>query len=116
MEAARREVLEETGLEVKVDRLVWHVEEVSKKRGQRYVNYFTANIQGGQYALGKDPEFDDHDQVLREIRFVGPEEMKSIEYIYPAFLKKEIWAILRSRENSEEEIHCTYRIREEFSV
>ena len=35
MEAAKREVLEETGLHIRVIDLVWHVEEVSPKRGQR---------------------------------------------------------------------------------
>ena len=33
MEAARREVLEETGLHVRVIDLVWHVEEVSPSMG-----------------------------------------------------------------------------------
>ena len=38
-EAAVREVKEETGLDIEVGSLVWHVEEVSE-RGQRFVNFF----------------------------------------------------------------------------
>jgi ADP-ribose pyrophosphatase YjhB (NUDIX family) len=57
-EAAVREVFEETGLEIRISRLLWHVEEVSETRGQRFVNFFLAEKTGGVLALGADPEFD----------------------------------------------------------
>ena len=57
-QAAAREVKEETGLDVEVGRLVWHVEEVSE-RGQRFVDFFLADVIGGELGLGMDPEFDE---------------------------------------------------------
>lgn len=92
-EAAVREVLEETGIEVEIDRLIWHVEEVSG-RGQRFVNFFTAHITGGNLKLGLDPEFDEDNQVLREVGFFSREEIMKLENIYPEYLKDEFWKVL----------------------
>ncbi|MEG2200108.1 MAG: NUDIX hydrolase, partial [Anaerovorax sp.] len=39
-EAAVREVKEETGLDIKIGNLLWHVEDVTPERGQRFVNFF----------------------------------------------------------------------------
>ena len=57
LEAAVREVEEETGLDIEVQKLLWHVEEVSE-RGQRFVNFFLGEMTGGTLELGEDPEFD----------------------------------------------------------
>lgn len=94
-EAAAREVKEETGLDVTVTKLVWHVEEVSG-RGQRFVDFFLADIVGGQLGLGMDPEFDENGQVLREVKFLDREEIKKIKYLYPEYLRDEFWAIHES--------------------
>ncbi len=91
-EAAAREVKEETGLDVNVTRLVWHVEEVSK-RGQRFVDFFLADVVGGNLQLGEDPEFDENGQVLREVKFLTREEIKEIKYLYPEYLREEFWVI-----------------------
>lgn len=91
-EAAAREVKEETGLDVNVTRLVWHVEEVSK-RGQRFVDFFLADVVGGDLQLGEDPEFDENGQVLREVKFLTREEIKEIKYLYPEYLREEFWVI-----------------------
>ena len=40
--ASIREVMEETGLEIEVGDLLWHVEEVSPERGQRFVKRMPA--------------------------------------------------------------------------
>lgn len=90
-EAAVREIKEETGLEVEVDKLIWHVEEVSKERGQRFVNFFTANIIGGKLELGEDPEFSEDEQVMRELRFFSREEIQKLENVYPSYLRDELW-------------------------
>lgn len=91
-QAAVREVKEETGLDIQVSRLVWHVEEVSD-RGQRFVDFFLADIVGGELSLGMDPEFDENGQVLREVKFLTREEIKNIKYLYPEYLREEFWAI-----------------------
>ena len=93
-EAAAREVLEETGVSVEVRRLIWHVEEVSPERGQRFVNFFLAEILEGEAVLGQDPEFDAEHQVLRELAFFSKEEVMGLPNVYPEILRDEIWAVL----------------------
>ena len=89
-QAAAREVLEETGLQVEIGGLIWHVEEVSE-RGQRFVNFFRATVTGGQMKLGRDPELGDSDQVLADIRFMSREEVAALDNLYPEFLRHELW-------------------------
>lgn len=89
-QAAVREVLEETGLEIETGGLIWHVEEVSE-RGQRFVNFFRAKVTGGELKLGTDPEFSEENQVLAEIRFMTREEVAGLENVYPEFLRSELW-------------------------
>lgn len=96
-EAAVREVLEETGLTVRINRLLWHVEEVSETRGQRFVNFFLAEKTGGTLGLGADPEFDRENQVLREARFLSKKEILGLERVYPEYLKTELWEALEPK-------------------
>ncbi len=93
-EAAERELFEETGLIIHVVDLLWHVEEVSPERGQRFVNFFLAKAIGGRLELGADPEFGADQQVLKETRFVSREEIQGFENVYPEALREEIWEIL----------------------
>ncbi len=116
VEAAGREMLEETGLQVRVEELVWHVEEVSSKRGQRFVNYFAASAEGGQFGLGWDPELGPDGQVLREIRFMDRSQVETIPHLYPAFLRDEVWDILKRRKEGMPRIHSVYRNREQYNV
>jgi len=96
-EAAVREVHEETGLEIEVKRLLWHVEEVSESRGQRFVNFFLASIEGGELSLGSDPEFDDNHQVLKETRFFSKQEINKLKRVYPEYLRTELWEALEPK-------------------
>ena len=108
-EAAAREVLEETGLVIEVGAMLWHVEEVSPARGQRFVNFFAARIKGGSLELGTDPEFDGAHQVLREVRFFSRGEIEKLPHVYPEFLRSELW------EQSPEELFSgrdCFRLRE----
>jgi 8-oxo-dGTP pyrophosphatase MutT (NUDIX family) len=89
-DAAIREVLEETGLIVSVGRLLWHIEEVSAERGQRFVNFFLGRVIGGKEELGEDPELGD-DQVLDGIGYFSKEEIRELKHIYPGFLADEEW-------------------------
>ena len=90
-QAAVREVKEETGLDVEIEKLIWHVEEVSESRGQRFVNFFLANIVGGELELGYDPELLGQEQVMKEVRFVSKEELLGFEHVYPEYLRNELW-------------------------
>ena len=97
VEAAIREVKEETDLDIDIKGLLWHVEEVSD-RGQRFVNFFLGEIKEdtAEAVLGFDPELDADNQVLREVRFMSREEMTDLEVLYPEFLKDEFWQLLES--------------------
>ena len=88
--AVMREVMEETGLEIKTKGLIWHIEEVSE-RGQRFVNFFKARVTGGELGLGDDPELPANGQVLSEVRFMSREEVAQLEHVYPEFLRTELW-------------------------
>lgn len=99
IEASQREVMEETGLQVKITGVAWHIEEVSKDRGQRFVNYMVAEIVSGELSLGSDPEFDMEHQVLKEVKFLSKEEINNLEHVHPTFLNEEVWGILASEPN-----------------
>jgi ADP-ribose pyrophosphatase YjhB (NUDIX family) len=105
-DAAIREVLEETGLIIRVGRLLWHAEEVSQERGQRFVNFFLGNIIGGKEELGEDPERGD-DQVLAELKFFSREDIAQIEHLYPDYLRDEVWDELTVEAGRD-----SYKIRE----
>jgi len=96
-QAAIRETKEETGLDVDIKMLLWHVQEVSEKRGQRFVNFFLAEPKGGTLGLGTDPERQPDAQVLKEACFMSQEEIADIEVLYPEYLKDELWHVLSKK-------------------
>ncbi|MCQ2547115.1 MAG: NUDIX hydrolase [Clostridia bacterium] len=93
--AGIREVKEETGLNIEMKGLLWHVEEVSE-RGQRFVNFHLAKASciRDDLKLGTDPELDADEQVLREIKFMRKEEVAALGNIYPEWLRYEFWGML----------------------
>ena len=107
LEAAVREVREETGIDVEIIQLIWHVEEVSPERGQRFVNFFLGKSIGGELALGTDPERGKNEQVMEEVMFVCREKMQGLEVLYPEYLKNELWEFLESKQP----LPVTYKIR-----
>ena len=107
-QAAVREIREETGLDIAVRRLLWHVEEVSPVRGQRFVNFFLAVVTGGALKLGADPEREGGEQVLAEARFMSKEEVGRLETVYPAYLRDELWSLLAEGITG----HNPFKIRE----
>ena len=88
--AAVREVKEETSLDISVDRMLWHVEQLKNDGQQRYVNFFLAHVTGGELILGEDPEFDEAGQVLREVRKVSMDELADLPNVYPEFIRNEL--------------------------
>jgi len=105
-EGAIREMKEETGLDIEVDHLVYHVEEKCTD-GLRCTNYFTAHIVGGNMALGYDPEFDENNQVLSELAFFSKEEIESLPNVYPNIIRDELWEFAPNY-NPE---HTVWRVR-----
>lgn len=99
IQASIREVKEETGLDITITGMAWHMEEVSQARGQRFVNYMVGKVNGGQLNLGKDPELDDDKQVLREVAFMSKEEIDRLDNVFPDFFRNEIWDILDEEPN-----------------
>ena len=99
IQASIREVKEETGLDITITGMAWHMEEVSQVRGQRFVNYMVGKVNGGQLNLGKDPELDDDKQVLREVAFMSKEEIDRLDNVFPDFFRNEIWDILDEEPN-----------------
>lgn len=92
-EAAIREVREETGIEINLKGLLWHVEEVSE-RGQRFVNFFLAEKSGGEAVKGSDPEFSEDEQVIDEVMFMTREDVVHIQNLYPEFMRSRFWKML----------------------
>jgi ADP-ribose pyrophosphatase YjhB (NUDIX family) len=107
LEAAVREVREETGLEIEIQQLIWHVEEVSEQRGQRFVNFFLGKCIGGELRLGSDPERGENAQVMEEVLFVSRHKMQGLDVLYPEYLKNELWEFLESKQS----LPVTYKIR-----
>jgi 8-oxo-dGTP pyrophosphatase MutT (NUDIX family) len=107
LQAAIREVKEETGLDIDILQLIWHVEEVSPERGQRFVNFFLGKLVGGELQLGSDPERGDNEQVMEEVVFVSREKMQDLDVLYPEYLKNELWEFLESKQP----LPVTYKIR-----
>ncbi len=107
VQAAVREVKEETGLDIRIGELIWHVEEVSD-RGQRFVNFFRGYLisddafnPGDIPVLGTDPELGEDEQVLMDVRFLTREEIGSLPHVYPGYLTDEIWEILEGKSEYE---------------
>lgn len=70
MEAClQREFIEETGLEVSVDRLAF-VNELVKPPFHALECYFRVTLQGGTLALGRDPELPDDEQLLQDVQWI----------------------------------------------
>ena len=112
IEAAIREVKEETHLDIEITGVAWHVEEVSPERGQRFVNYMIGRIVGGELALGYDPELPEMKQIMREVRFMSREEIAGLEHVYPAFLNDEVWDVLEGKADPRK----SYKLREPWNT
>lgn len=83
--ALAREVMEETGLKVLPEKLVW-IHEFIETPFHAIEFYFECSITGGMLALGKDPELPDHEQMLLDVEFVSSDKLTELP-VFPEFLK-----------------------------
>lgn len=75
-ECGVREVKEETGLDVEVDRIIFLSEAIAPDRSRHIVNVFmTAKVVGGVLKLGNEP-------VLAGLEFKSLEELRALT-LYP---------------------------------
>lgn len=83
--ALAREVLEETGLKVLPEKLLW-IHEFLETPYHAIEFYFECSIVGGMLKLGSDPELSDDDQALLEVNFISSDKLATLP-IFPEFLK-----------------------------
>jgi len=84
MDAAAREVREETGLEVAIDRLIYWAEWIWEK-SHCVELVFLGEVAGGKLLAGADPELPEDRQIIFDARFFDPGELD--EYpVYPGIL------------------------------
>lgn len=95
-DAAIREVKEETGLNVSIDRLLWVVEEKDNRGELTYCHYFLASVTSGQLCTGYDPELDKDNQVIIDVQFFSREEMMKLSNVYPEAAMEEFWELMKS--------------------
>jgi len=105
-EGAIREMKEETGLDIEVDALIYHVEEKCHD-GLRCTNYFTAHKTGGEIMLGLDPEFDADNQVLADIRYFTKDEIQKLDNVYPDVIRDDLWDMIEEQNDKKK----TWRVR-----
>lgn len=112
VEAAVREVREETGVEVDILRLLWLVEERVHASLPRSNAFFLGVPVGGSLRIGEDPESAPGSQVIDDARYFGAADTPLLDRIYPEIMRHQFWELLASGQISlERERYPTYRSR-----
>jgi ADP-ribose pyrophosphatase YjhB (NUDIX family) len=94
-DAAIREVREETGIEVDILRLLWHVEEIDPKGALRSTAFFLGVPTGGDLRVGVDPELPPDAQVIDDARYFDAAAIAALDRVYPEVLRHDFWRLLR---------------------
>jgi len=96
-QCAVRETMEETGLKVDAERLVYLGDETHASDASRLVTpYFLCRITGGELRTGSDPEMGQGQQYLVDARLFTREEVAALPEVYPRVLRDELWKSLSS--------------------
>lgn len=85
-ETAVREVQEETGLKVGVNRMVFISEYIDRK-WHAIEFYFQCDVISGELKLGSDPEFSRDAQMLRDIGWFDADALAG-EHVFPSFIRE----------------------------
>ena len=111
-DAAAREVREETGVVVRIIKLLWLVEEIDDARRLRTNPYFLASPVGGYLKAGTDPDRPPNAQVIDDARYFTADQVAALDRVYPEILKAEFWTMLRKGHiHASPDPNPAYRIR-----
>lgn len=94
IQAAVREVREETGVQVRVRRLLWLVEEIDAAGRLRSHPYFLASPVSGVAAPGSDPDRPAGAQVIDDVGWFDATRIATLDRVYPEILREEFWRLL----------------------
>lgn len=86
-EAVKREVFEETGLNVGVKQMLY-VSEYLKHSWHAVEFYFLCTEKGGIAKLGSDPELLADQQILKNIAWIKEQDLSRLN-VFPPFLRKD---------------------------
>lgn len=86
-EALTREMLEETGLNVHVQKMIY-VSEYLKDAWHAVEFYFLCKEISGKEKLGYDPELNESEQILKNLQWIGENELAELP-VYPSFIRRD---------------------------
>jgi 8-oxo-dGTP diphosphatase len=84
-DCVKREVLEETGLDVEVEKLVFINETPPSKDSMVHFTYLCTPISSDDAIIGSDP--DKEDEVIHDVRYFSIEEIRDLDNFLPPHMK-----------------------------
>jgi 8-oxo-dGTP pyrophosphatase MutT (NUDIX family) len=90
-ECAAREVMEETGVEVVLDRVAYVRQWIDSELDYHHVEFFIlAKSHSGQPSPGSDPEISLFTLMITDAKFLSRQELQEVT-VYPEMLKHSFW-------------------------
>lgn len=97
-DAAIREVKEETGLQISINRMIWAEEGKNDNGEVGFIHYFLGEVVAGEKTIGFDPELEPHEQKILDVEYLSRDEIKSLPYVYPEVLLHDyFWEVIRAK-------------------